>query len=91
MGDTNIDSGTSGDVTGAAGLLLEVGTEEAGVMAFLNHNEGNARLVVRFKFNTGLADGCELVLEDLKNYNITYQLTCRINLSKRLNGIFWIT
>ena len=63
VSDSNIDSCTRGDVATLAALLLLVGTEQSGVMTLLDHNEGDAGLVVSLQLDAGLSDGRQLVLE----------------------------
>jgi len=57
VGYANVHSGASRYVARTAGLFFKVGAEEASVVALLHHNEGDARLVVRFQFDAGFADG----------------------------------
>ena len=57
VSDSNVHSGACRYVAGTARLFLEVGTEEAGVVALLHHNEGDARLVVRLQLDAGFSDG----------------------------------
>ena len=49
VSDTNVDGGTSGDVPGLAALLLLVRAEQTGVVTLLDHDEGDAGLVVSFQ------------------------------------------
>ena len=46
-------------------LLLLVGTEQSGVMTLLDHDEGDAGLVVWLQLDAGLSDGGQLVLEHM--------------------------
>ena len=48
MGDANIDGCACGNVATFTNLFFVVGTEETRMMAFLHHNEGDARTVVIF-------------------------------------------
>lgn len=50
--DTEVDGGAGGDVAGLAGLLLLVGAEQTRVVTLLNHNERDARLVLRLQLQT---------------------------------------
>ena len=57
VGNAHVDGGAGWDVAAAAGLVLAVGAEEAGVVALLDDDEGDAWAVVAFQFGACLADG----------------------------------
>ena len=52
-------------------LFLLVSTEQPGMMSLLDHNESDARLVVRLQLDTGLSDGSQLVLENMAELSLT--------------------
>ena len=65
VSDADVDRGTRGYVAGLARLLLFVRAEKSRVMALLDDDERDAGFVVQLEFDAGLADGRELVLQDL--------------------------
>jgi len=66
MGDTDVHGGSGRNVSTFSALFFFVCAEKSGMMTFLNHNEGDAGLVIWFKLNASLPDGGKLVLEDVK-------------------------
>lgn len=69
MGDSGVDGRSGRDVARLARLLLLVGAEQPGVMAFLDNDEGDSGLVIRFEFNASFTNGCQLVLQHLTNHS----------------------
>ena len=65
VGDADVDGGAGGDVAAAAGLVLAVGTEQPGVVAFLHDDERDARLVAHFQLHARLAHRSQLVTQNL--------------------------
>ena len=53
--------------------LIAVGAEKASVMAFLDHDVGDARLVVLLKADTGLPDRQQLVVQHLERKELIVQ------------------
>lgn len=69
MRDAHVDSGTGRDVEGLADLVLLVHCEQSSVMALLNGDEGDARLVAALEHHARLAHRTQLVLQHLKRAN----------------------
>lgn len=46
--------------------LIAVGAEQAGVVAFLHHNVGDARLVLFLQADAGLPDSQQFIIQHLK-------------------------
>ena len=61
-----IDTCSGGDIVRFADHILAILAEETHVMAFLNANKSNARVVgsVTFKFQTGFAHGLHLMRQN---------------------------
>lgn len=66
MGDPDVHGGSRRNVSTFSALFFFVCAEKSGMMTFLNHNEGDAGLVIWFKLNASLPDGGKLVLKDMK-------------------------
>lgn len=56
MCDSRVDGCSGRNVAGFTRLLLLVGTEKSSVMAFLNDDKGNSRLVIGFQLDTSFAN-----------------------------------
>lgn len=65
-----------------AHLVLFLGTEEARVVTFLNHNESDARLVADFQFQAGLPNGAQFVVKYLVKEDQYNQRKNRDNVKK---------
>ena len=59
--DAHVHRGPGGDVAALADLVLLVSAEEAGVVALLHHDEGDARLVAHLQLHARLSHGSQLV------------------------------
>lgn len=64
--DANVDCRSRRNISGLSALLLLVGAEESRVMSFLDDDEGDAGTVVGLEFDACLADGRQLVLQDVR-------------------------
>lgn len=73
--DADIDGGAGRNVAALAALLLLVGAEETCVVPLLHHDERDARLVVGLEFDAGLADGRQLVLQQLQKLTLRHAVT----------------
>ena len=71
VGNADIDCRSCRDVARLPRLFFLISTEQTGVVALLNDNEGDPRLVVWLQPDAGLPDGRELVLEYLEELAFT--------------------
>ena len=66
MRDSDVDSGTSGNVAALADLVLLVAAEEASVVALLNGQKRDARLIALLQLHARHADCPQFVHQDLR-------------------------
>lgn len=59
VADTDIDGGSSGNVTTLATSVLLTATEQPRVMPFLYHNEGDTGLVAHLQHSASFTDGTQ--------------------------------
>ena len=65
MGDSDIHYGSRRDVSAASDLVLPVSTKQPGVVAFLDGNEGDSRLISNLQLHAGLPHSSQLMSKHL--------------------------
>lgn len=83
--DARIDCGAGRYVPGLARLLLLVGTEQPRVVALLNHDKSDARLVVRLQLDASFANRRQLVLQHLQNWTVERRVSLPFTKNRQKN------